>query len=383
MICEGNLRAYLWVLIAFTGLAFIGAQQAPAQTQSKNVAAKPAQEDAFREQINANTIGVLGGTLNGTYVRFIDDIAKVVDDGDNLRVLPIVGKGGAQNLRDLLYLKGVDLAVISALSLLEYKDQPYFSNLSERVCFVSVLYPEELHILSDKVRTVNELSGKVVAYQGTGSKLAGERLLEALSIKPAKMVSMNMFDAVDKMKASEIDALVYLAGKPISGVERLEGINKNLRFVEVPFTDALLNNKLLYPSYFTKEDYPTIVGDQARCGTVAADVLLIAYNWRTDTERARRVDKFTHAFFGGIKNIVSSKNSHPKWQVVNFNAQAPNWKRCRAAQNWLQLAAQGARPADTGATKAAGTGVDERSQQERLFQEFLRWQKEQKERQPR
>lgn len=375
MICALNSRTCLWGLLAVAGLACIEAQEASAQGQK--AAARPVQETAFREQINGNTIGVLGGTLNGTYIRIVDDVAKVIDDGDNLRVMPIVGKGGGQNLRDLLYLKGVDLAVISALSLLEYKDQQHFSNLSERICFVSVLYPEEVHILSDKVRTVNELSGKVVAYQGSGSKLAGDGLFEALGVKPAKTISMNMFDAVDKMKTGEIDALVYLAGKPISGVDRLEGINKNLRFVEVPYTDALVD-KLFLPTFFTKEEYPTFVGDQARRETVAAGVLLIAYNWRTDAERARRVEKFTTAFLGRIKDIVSSKNSHPKWQEVNLNARVPNWKRCPAAQNWMELAQQ--REAAAAKAQPARAGVDDRVHQEKLFQEFLKWQKERQQR---
>jgi len=36
---------------------------------------------------------------------FANELAEVLDDGDNLRVLPIVTYGAASNLDDLLYLR--------------------------------------------------------------------------------------------------------------------------------------------------------------------------------------------------------------------------------------------------------------------------------------
>jgi hypothetical protein len=50
-------------------------------------------------------------------------MARVVDDGDNLHVLPIVTRGPTENLNSLLYLRGIDLAITSADSLEEYKIQ--------------------------------------------------------------------------------------------------------------------------------------------------------------------------------------------------------------------------------------------------------------------
>src|SRR5262245_49589448 len=46
-----------------------------------------------RDRLNANTITVMTGTIGGTYVQFGADLASVLDEGDQLRVLPIVGRG--------------------------------------------------------------------------------------------------------------------------------------------------------------------------------------------------------------------------------------------------------------------------------------------------
>jgi hypothetical protein len=41
---------------------------------------------ALRERKNAWTVGIVGGLLSGTYMRFVDEMASVLNDGDNLRI---------------------------------------------------------------------------------------------------------------------------------------------------------------------------------------------------------------------------------------------------------------------------------------------------------
>ena len=48
-------------------------------------------------------------------------LSRVVDDGDNLHVLPIVTHGSTANFEGLLYLKGVDLAIINTDTLEVFK----------------------------------------------------------------------------------------------------------------------------------------------------------------------------------------------------------------------------------------------------------------------
>ena len=55
--------------------------------------------------LNANTVTLLTGTIGGTYVQFGADLASVLDDDGNLRVLPIIGRGSVQSVADILFLK--------------------------------------------------------------------------------------------------------------------------------------------------------------------------------------------------------------------------------------------------------------------------------------
>ena len=53
----------------------------------------------YRQQINSGTVGIISGGVDGTYIRIATDLAAVLDNGDNLRVLPVMGKGSVQKHR--------------------------------------------------------------------------------------------------------------------------------------------------------------------------------------------------------------------------------------------------------------------------------------------
>ena len=94
-------------------------------------------EYAIKERKNAWTLGIAGGLIDGTYMRFADELAKVLDDGDNLRILPMVSYGAASNLDDLLYLRGVDLAVTQSDVFEYFRTERKTPNLQNRVHYMS------------------------------------------------------------------------------------------------------------------------------------------------------------------------------------------------------------------------------------------------------
>ena len=66
----------------------------PAQQRLPQIPRKTPEAQAL-EKLNAWTVGLAGGQLEGAPIRFATEIARVVDDGDNLHVLPIVTRGPA------------------------------------------------------------------------------------------------------------------------------------------------------------------------------------------------------------------------------------------------------------------------------------------------
>ncbi len=82
-------------------------ETARAQTVPKSLE-EGGTDAAMKLRKNNWAVGVAGGQLSGTYMTFANELAEVLDDGDNLRVIPIVTYGAASNLDDLLYLRNID-----------------------------------------------------------------------------------------------------------------------------------------------------------------------------------------------------------------------------------------------------------------------------------
>ena len=87
--------------------------QLPANAQSpptREAAAARKGDIAAKERINAWTVGLAGGFIEGAPLRLASEIARVVNEEGKLRVIPIVTPA-TENVNSLLYLKGVDAAI--------------------------------------------------------------------------------------------------------------------------------------------------------------------------------------------------------------------------------------------------------------------------------
>src|SRR5215831_11144382 len=154
-------------------LALLPLDAASAQTVPKSLQ-EGGSDSAVKLRKNNWTVGIAGGLIDGTYMRFADELAKVLDDGDNLRVLPMVSYGAASNLDDLLYLRGVDLAVTQSDVFEYFRTERKTPNLQNRVHYILRLPIAELHILaSTDVRSLEDLRGRRVNFgpAGSGSSL--------------------------------------------------------------------------------------------------------------------------------------------------------------------------------------------------------------------
>ena len=90
------------------------------------------------------------GTIGGTYVQFGADLASVLDDGDEMRVLPIIGRGSVQSIADILFLKGVDLGIMRADTLDYLERKGYTGNIRGQFAYITKLYNEEMHVVAKK-----------------------------------------------------------------------------------------------------------------------------------------------------------------------------------------------------------------------------------------
>src|SRR5437868_13959899 len=190
-------------------VALVVSNSATAQSRS-------ASEAQIRERLNAWTIGLAGGLLEGAPIHFATEIARVVNEGGDMQVLPIVTRGPTENVNDLLYLKGIDIAIINSDALEEYKSQ--VPQIRERIAYILSLFPSELHIfVRPEIKTLADLVGKKVNFntQGTAAAYSGPLMFSRLGIDVDKMFIPHPV-ALEKMRhGDEIAALVFITSKPV------------------------------------------------------------------------------------------------------------------------------------------------------------------------
>src|SRR5215471_16926150 len=173
------------LFIIAIALALFRIDGANAQTIPKSIQ-QGGSDAAIKERRNAWTVGVAGGLIDGTYMRFADELGKVLDDGDNLRILPMVSYGAATNLDDLLYLRGVDLAVTQSDVFEYFRTERKTPNLQNRVHYILRLPIAELHILAKTdIRSLEDLRGRKVNFgpAGSGSSLTGTIVFQRLGVQ--------------------------------------------------------------------------------------------------------------------------------------------------------------------------------------------------------
>jgi TRAP-type uncharacterized transport system substrate-binding protein len=207
--CVGTL-----LFVAFIALFRIDVASAQAIPKSLQQGGSDA---AIRERKNAWTVGIAGGLIDGTYMRFADELGKVLDDGDNLRILPMVSYGAASNLDDLLYLRGVDLAVTQSDVFEYFRTERKTPNLQNRVHYMLRLPIAELHILAKTdIRSVEDLRGKRVNFgpAGSGSSLTGTIVFQRLGVQ-VEQVLIDQQSALQRLQSGDVAALVRVVGKPV------------------------------------------------------------------------------------------------------------------------------------------------------------------------
>ena len=136
----------------------------PAQAQKASV-----RYEEKKRQTNDIAVSIMTSGLTCTCARFAEDIRNVVNDlrPDGIRVLPVLGVGGLQNLNDVLFLKGVDMGVVDEdnLVLLKKRDPQLYANIEQSVQYITKLYNSEYHVLArSDIKSFDDLRGKKVSF---------------------------------------------------------------------------------------------------------------------------------------------------------------------------------------------------------------------------
>jgi TRAP transporter TAXI family solute receptor len=331
-----------------------------------------------KQALNANTVTIITGTIGGTYVQFGADLSSVLDDGNKLRILPIVGRGSVQSIADILFLQGVDVGVVRADSLDYLERKGFARDIRKQLTYVTKLYNEEMQVIAPlAVRNLRDLDGKRVSVDlPDGSTfVTALAVFERLGLHADNFAYIEQRIAMEKLKKGELDAVIVVGGKPYKSVSNFVNDGR-FHLVTVDYDRPLQNDYL--PATLTAKDYPNLIAEGDKVDTIAVPAVLAAYNWAPNTDRYRKLSLFVDAFFTKFPTFQNPP-FHPKWKEVSLAAPLPGWQRLPYAKTWLDehgVASTTARSRFDEFLKqnpTAAKSVNSDADKEALFKQYQAW----------
>ena len=287
-------------------------------------------ETSIKFRMNQWTVGLAAGLPDGGFVRFASEMARTMEDGDNMRLIPMVTRGTTTNIADLLYLRGVDVAITYADAFDLYSKQAGLSNINDRIRYIMQFFISDIHIYArDEFKSLEDLKGQKVAVgtSGVAAALTGPLIFKRLGIDILP-VPVGGPIALEKLHKGEVSAMVYVAAKPselFAGTKPEEGFH----FVPVPYKKEFTD--YYFPSKLKTEDYPSFLPPDTSIDTIAVPSVLAVYNWKPGSDRSERVNRFVETLFTNFARLQKPP-FHAKWKDVSLGAPVPGWKRYPYAQ---------------------------------------------------
>ena len=219
-------------------------------------------------KINNWTVGLAGGLLEGTFSKYAADLGKALDDGDNMRVLPIISYGAVGNVTDLVYLKGVDFAITYADVLDHFKNVEKIPGIEKRVNYVIPMFLGPVHIyVRPEIKTFDDLVGKKVGFNTVGSaaNYTGGIVFDRLGIKVERVFQNNAL-ALEAMRRGELAGIVHVVGKPNELFAKFKP-EPGFHFLPVEFGPKFEDYYI--PSELTSKDYPNLIPEGQSVPTIS------------------------------------------------------------------------------------------------------------------
>lgn len=291
-----------------------------------------ARGQTYREVMATRTVAILTDGINepnGQASLAINELAGVVGHNAKLRVLPIAGLGAVANVRELLYLPGIDLAVLNS-DIFAYLDQTrQHPEARRRIRQVTQLFDQQVYLLARKHFTsISELRGRKLAVltAGGGGHITATTLF-GLTANPVTIEALGAGRALDDKALEAFDGALLLSGE-FARARLGERVRDNFHLIPIAMTPAL--GKAYRASSIERRDFAGL-SEAEKIDTLSVATVLASFDWNTGHYRYANVSAFIQAMFVALPAL---RKQYPasSWRQVDIDAQLPGWTRYSAAR---------------------------------------------------
>lgn len=308
-------------IVLLIALLFVALLAIPVTAKSE--AELPTLREASR--VNNQTVGIVFH-YEDSYRRLIVDLTAELNESSDIRLVPVIGVNHVQSIYDLLYMNGIDLAVVHA-DVMEYLVRTgRYDRVRLKIHGLTKLFSEKVAVIAgEQYQSLEDLAGEEVNFGkiGKGSDITSTILFDSLNINVTP-VRLDKLDALEKVKSGELAATVYLIEGPMAEFQSLSS-DHGVNLLEIPKNAELSE---LYPeSELTEDEFPNLLTGNNVIPTIAVDVILASYNWpKTSEWRYEKLNRFVTAFVSGFNNLQKNAKE-PAWSQVVLQQDIPGVTR--------------------------------------------------------
>ncbi|GBC63059.1 C4-dicarboxylate ABC transporter substrate-bindi ng protein [Desulfonema ishimotonii] len=285
----------------------------------------------------AMSMGMVTGSRNGTYFQFGKEIAEEAKKA-GLDIVVKESRGSLDNILRLDSSENAAFAIVQSDVFGFLKRSSHKTEIKKTLDNLSVIFPfynEEVHLFAKKeIKRFEDLEGKRIAIgiEGSGNFITSTNLLKIMNIKAGReYTNMKPAEAVEAIFLDKIDAMFYVAGKPVKLFNNLKELKKEPQYA--PLLDNVHFVPLNHPDMLKGGEYVaseiTYSWIKEKIPTIAVKAILVGYDFskkRTPYYRMRckQLAELVKIIRHDYEYLRSE--GHPKWKEVNLNEEINVWK---------------------------------------------------------
>lgn len=283
-------------------------------------------EDLRSLKLNQSTVGLLASQPS-----LAEDalaMANAIDHTDGLRVLPIIGRGSLQSINDLLFLRGVDAALLSSDSLAFVKKHNLYEDETGKLAYLAKLATLNVVVVARKeIAGIDNLAGMRVATGPANSDefVAAELIFDALGTTFERVPTTGK-NSLAALLDGRIDAAVFVGAPSYSLLNTIKA-NSGLHILSLSLPETL--TETYSPAILENKDFPRLIAEGTVVETVAAALILAVFDWPERSERFYKMRKFNKAL---LSTYLASRSAE---EGTNFSAAVPGWKQYLTAKDLM------------------------------------------------
>ena len=267
----------------------------------------------------SNELGIVTGSKTGTYVKFGNDIKKVLKK-KRINLTVHNSAGSLENVYSVYKLPKAQLGIVQSdvLAFIQTRKDESLRKIADKLRLVHPLYNEEVHILaSNDVSSFEDLEGRKVAIggKGSGTFLTADTLLKIGGIE-IEAVHKSGADALKALKNGQVDAMFYVAGYPVKLFS--EEVSEDDKLQLLPILNKEISEIYNVASTIPQDTY-SFLGEDV--DTVAVKAVLVTYAYK----------RANCGRIGKVANIIEDEidwlrdNGHQKWNDVDLEFELNGW----------------------------------------------------------